>query len=389
MVAVLLLPLISQSQQSMIKEILNKDTQIKSDESSSMNRIISANYGENIFFMSQTKYNSLKHRYIYKFNIKTGDSDSLKISYSKETKSFINERFFSIEVTDNKIIILTDENINILQYSNNKINSITSIKNKYFFSYIKKLNNNEFFLYVNYNFHPLDAPDRHVWAKLNLTTNNITDVKKMSEDNAIYSHFVNNWVSIYNGLIAYSNTTEYKITFYNSNFTKMDSLISDKLDSNKIYLNEVDSNNDYSKEGITNMMKKDEQSLKRIQKIFLLDSAHIMVMVKIPKTPKCEFDLWSKTNNNWSLNNTELISNFYESNKKYEQNNQLAEGFFGNVNGVLYNKNNEYNIIYFPFMENIITESFDYNIDYNDKINSLVKKQKLTYGIKKYKIYFK
>ncbi len=374
------------SQQSQIIELSNKNLNIKSNETSSVNAIVSTFNSGITYFITKYNYNHSNYRQIYRYNEVSGLVDSIQIDNSKHTKNLIHDNVFSIAVADSTIILLTDKFIYLFEVLGNKITNTSTLTNKYSFNQIRKLSNNEYFLYVNYNFHPADSPHRHLWGKLLLKERMITDLKRMDESNAIFSHFIHQWFSIYNGLIAYSLTTDYKIYFYDTNFSKIDSICSNRLDSNQIYLNEIRSQNNYTKEGINAMLQKDEVLLKRIQKIFLLDSTHLLVMVKLPSSPKCLFDIWLKAHDKWELSSSTLVSNFYEVNQTYTNNNELAEGFFGNVNGIGYNGNNEFTIVYFPFIDNIETKSFDLDKDYNSKINKMIKENNLSYGVRKYKI---
>ena len=389
MVTIILLPLLFNAQSVNLKEVTNNNLLISGNETSVANKILSAENGDYLFFTTRSRSVITKNRCIYRINKKSYQIDTLKITSSKNVKSFIDEMFFSFDVTDDKIIILTDMEIIVLTYEKNVISFSSKIKNTYYFNYIKKLNNKDFFLYVNYNFHPLDAIDKHVWAKYNLDENKITGIKKMDETNSIFSHSTNSWVSVNNGIIAYANTINYKIKLYDSNFNCIDSIISNKLDNNSTHIEEIRSENNYSKEGITNMIKIDDINLKRIQKIFLNDSHHILVMVKSPKTFKCEFDFWQKKDNKWQLNESKVFSNFYEEGQVYHSENDLLEGFYGNVNGISYDQNNNFNIIYFPYMKNVVTTSFNLETDYNDVLNKMVNDKSLYYGIKKYKITYK
>ena len=385
-VAILLLPHFFYSQDKLIEEISNVKTIIKSDASASMDKIISCSYDDEIYFTTQSNYRSLNYRCIYILNNNKSSLDSITIFRNNKTKDFFEERFFSFAIVKNKIVLLTDPHIVTLTFKKNKIEEISSIKNEKFFNTVKLLDDNYLFLYINYNFHPFDSPDKHVWAKLNLKSNKIEDLKKMNEENSIFSHFVNNWVSVYKNEIAYSMTSKYKIYLFNKNFELYDSIISNKLDSNQIFLNSLKLKNNYSKDDINEIMKKDAEFLKRIQKIFLLDSTHLLVMLKLPKTSNCEFDLWVKKNGSWSINKTSIINNSYVANQFYDEKNTLFDAFFGNVNGIVYKGNFEFSTIYFPYLENIKTNSFNINTDYNEKINNLVKKNELYYGIKNYRI---
>lgn len=390
MAAIILLPLFFHCQTSLITEAYNLESIISNDGSGATNKIASTFYEEKLYFIPQSQFGDNKSgRHIYYYDIKTKKTDSLLLENSKKTKSVINQRFFSIEVTKDKIIVLTDPLILIFSYSKNKVEFKESIKNSKFFNKIKRISDDECFLYVNYNFHPMDAPDKHVWAKLNLNSKSIEQIKKMDDSNSSFTHFMNDWMSIYHGLISYANTTEYKIRFYDLNFNVIDSIFTHELDSTNIKFSRLAVNSLNSKEAISDLMKTDEVLFKRIQKIFLLDSSTIMVMLKLPKTRNCQFDLWSKVNGKWKLITSQVFDNFYKEGNSYSKVNPNPEGFFGNTNGINYIDNGVFLIVYFPYFENIGTPSFNRKRDYDERINEIARKGNLHYGIRKYEVKIK
>lgn len=383
-VAFLLLPLFFLSQNSFVKEISNSNTDIKVDPSAT--KTLSYLFKNTIYFIDPNKYDK-KELIINTYDISTDKkSSSYVIENSKENRALLNDRIFSFAVVTNSLIALTDSYIFILNLEKNKATVKYSIKNeKAAFNKIKPINEKEFLLYVYYNFHPLDAPVRHVWAKLNLNKKSVEQITKRDDKYAVYTHMVNDWISTYKGLIAHANTTDYHIGFYNEQFDKIDSICSDKLNSNQAFLNLIPQNIT-SKGEIAEIIKKDDSLLKRIQKIFLLDSTTLMVMLKVPNTRNAEFDLWQKKENKWQLAKTESINTFYQAKQQYNNLNNKFNPFYGNMYGVVLGESKTFYILYTPFMNDIVTESFDLNKDYNQQINEMVRTKKIYYGIRKVKI---
>jgi hypothetical protein len=382
--AIVLLPLFSVCQNSFVKEISNFNTGIPADPSAS--KILSFLFKNTIYFLDPNKYDK-KDLVINAYDIIANKKrESIFIENNKLNRSLLNVRIFSFAITDTKVIALTDSYIFILKIEKNKATVVNSIKNeKAAYSKIRPLNENEFLLYVYYNFHPLDAPVRHVWAKLNIEKQTIENRTIQDDKNAIYTHLVNDWLSTYKGLIAHSNTIDYQIYFYNDKFEKIDSINSDKLETNKAHLNSIPDNIS-SKDEIMEVIQKDDSLLKRIQKIFLVDSTTLLVMLKVPKSRNAEFDLWQKKSGAWVLKKTESINTFYQDKQAYNSSNNKINPFYGSMYGTPTGSSNMFYIIYTPFMEDITTDSFNLNKDYNQKINDMVRDNKVFYGIKKIKI---
>lgn len=378
------LPLFILSQNKIISESNNTNSNVKVIGNNT-NIIVCFNNNK-IYFTDQFNIDTKKNRNIYYYDILNNNYSTIKIEYNKANKAFFYTRIFSFELENNKLIVLTDSYIFTLLLEQNTATVIKSVKNaKASFNKIIKISNENFLLYVNYNFHPLDALDKHVWAIYNLETSNISSITKMDEVDYIFTHLVNNWLSVYKGLIAHSQSSNYKVFFYNDKFKTIDSLVSNKLIDNNKFLNNLNKNVK-SKDDIYNIIKQDDSSLTRIQKIFLLDSNNLLVMVKLPKTRDMVFDLWKKINNQWMLQKTEMSSPFYREGEMYNNTNNTFNPLYGNLNGIAYDNNYNFYVIYSPFIENIETKSFNIDEDYNKKVNDMVKKNNLYYGVRKISI---
>lgn len=354
------------------------------DESANMMKLTSSILDNTLYFTTLNEIPG-KLRWIYTYNLSSGKQDSISIKSTKETKQLFEKRLFSMEVMEHTIVLMNDIYVYVFNLNRGKAKFEYSLKLEKKFNQVFKLNDTELLLYVNYNFHPKSSVEKHVWAKLDLKSRTISPFKRMEESNNRFSSLNNRWISVYNGLIAHAQTTDYKISLYDSNFNLKDSIISDKLESNKKALSRLNPVYDYSRDEVMRDMRMDDSSLTRIQKIFLLDSTHLMVMLKLPKTFKCEFDLWEKNANGWSIKKTERLSGFYEESQKYTPDQQPVLGLFGNISGISYN-NHEFYFVYYPFMENIKSESFNRKKDYDEPSNDLVRKGELYYGIYKYKV---
>ena len=208
----------------------------------------------------------------------------------------------------------------------------------------------------------------------------------MDDNNVVFSPMLNSWISVYKGMIAYAQTTDYTIRFYDENFNLFDSIKSNSLDKNKDYLELIPDGKSYSLDEINRTQEADDSLLTRIQKVFLLDSTHLLLTLKQPKTHHLLYDIWEKKNLTWTKIKSEDLPGHYEDKSKYTKENNSITGFYGGLTGLSYAGNNEFYFIYFPFIENPISSSFDYQKDYYDIVNEMTRQNKLYYGIKKLKI---
>jgi hypothetical protein len=382
----LLLPELFLAQSNELKQLSNQSLPVKSDVVTSMRKILSSNLGDIIFFTPENFCNSDKVAKVYKYSLSQNKVDSLQFKLDKKIKKYFKFSNKSICATKDYFFILNDENIVVFKYNKLKLEFLKVIVNEKSFNKAKILDATTLFLYVNYNYHPMDEPDKHTWGKLNLQTLTIESVKKMPDDNVMFAYFVNDWFSIYNGLIAYANTSNYKITLFDKNFNKTDSIVSNVLDSNKRIISKFKFQDNHSKDDIAVLMKEDANTLKRILKITLLDSTHVLAILQLPKTQNYQLDTWKKTNGTWTLFASETVNSSYQKDKAYTKDNTPRFGLFGNTNGVSYLSKGIFSIIYFPYMNAIETPSYDMERDFNGALNELVKTNQLFFGIKQYAI---
>ncbi len=385
MAMVILQPLCVFSQNTIYKEVYNLNTKYAPDKLTPSSSIMAYHDG---FVFSIAKFNCIEKDFlvIKQYNIKKQNLSLIKIKKTKENKKLFSESIFSFAVTENKLVIITGYNIFIFDKKNDDLQLKKVLKNKQSFTRVFRLNSKNLLLYVNYNFHPLDSPDIHVWAKLNLDGDSIYSVKKMGDESKQFTYFVNEWISTYKGLIAYAHTTDYTIRLYNQNFEQVDSIKSDLMNVNLPLLKYISSGDEHSSDEMTAIRKADDTLLTRIEKTFLLDSTSLLAIIKLPKTNYLRFDLWKKINTKWSITKTNTLPSYYQKGGAYNEKNNELTGFFGNYDGLIYAGNFDFYFFYFPFIENITTKSFNFEEDYNDKINKLTREKQIYYGIKKIKI---
>lgn len=382
--ATMLLPLFCISQNRVFRHAENINTGIHSTNSYP-DKIVGCYFQENIY--ATTADNSTGSELtISQFNINTHASVAIQIKKSKSTSTLFGRSILALSVRGDKFYLLNSSYLNILKRQGDQLVFIKAIENKPSFNTIHPLGENTLLLSVNYNFHPMDEAHKHTWAKFDLAKDSLQPEIYRNEENARFSYFVNSWLTTYKGLIAYSKTTEYNIRFYNNDFQLQDSIVVDDLKSNDAVLHLLPMGNEYSTDEMKKIRAVDDSLLHRIEKIFLVDSNNLLVTIRRPKSKTYRFDLWQKYSGKWKLLNSQLVENNYIENTRYTPANNQIHGFFGNHSIVVSDENGTFYNYYFPFRENVISDSFNMQKDVVDPTNELTRKNRLFYGVRKLKI---
>lgn len=311
-----------------------------------------------IYFMPS--YTNEKERLIYLTDLDGRTKESLIIREDR-VKGFKNERIAQFIVSGNNLIVLSNKSIHIFRRDRNSFQLAKTIKNQYSFDHIEKLGGS-FLLHVCYSFHPMDQLETNLWAKLDMSSMEIGKLYVPAIDNSRFGSFVNSWVSTYKKTIAHASAKEYKIMFYNDLFVPIDSIVLYdelfKLDTSLV--NKADL---YSKEGISNFMKLDDEKFSRIRKVVMLDSTRILVLSKlsqeVPKDKgKVRMDLWDKSSGLWKLHYQTTGDEIYKDNEPYDDQHAFLGNLYQNVFDLRVNEGRIY-CVSFPYYPKVITESFD------------------------------
>lgn len=301
----------------------------------------------------------------------------------KGKKGLKNERIIQFEILENKLIILSNASIHFYRRSGNQFVLEKSIKNQYSFSGMNRLGRN-LLLHVCYPFHPLDQEETNVWAKLDLSKQEITEIHSPVIDNTKFGCFVNSWVSTFGTTIAHASTSEYKIVFYNEFYKPVDSIVEnekyfgiDTIIVNKLKLQ--------SKEAISNFMNLDEEKFTRIRKIFMLDDNHLLVLSKLsqsvsPPNGKARMDFWVKGLKGWEKKNQVFGDDIYRKGEVYDEQHPFLGNIYQNIYSICVEGGKLYSVS-FPFYPKVVTQSFDMSKD----IDSYFKdKSEFYYGLENF-----
>lgn len=350
----------------------------------SMNEIKSCRFDSVIFFINNTSINN-QHQVSF-FNYKTNKSGSIKINLKKKD-NFYQERISSFLKFQNDFIFLTNKSIYLFKEKNGFLTLQNKIENTHNFSQILPLGE-KIFLYVNYNYHPLDAKHQHAWAILN--SENLTFDKFIvkENDNTKFSAFVNNWVDTYKSKLVYTKTLEYKIMFHDTDLNEIDSIVSNELYENIDNINFSIENSDFSKEYYTNLKKIDDSLLTRIRKIYFLNDTTVGVLLKIKNSHILRMDIWQKNSNEWIKVKSDSSTIWYEKGVEYSNKKTIYTDFYQNLYGFVYIGNYQFIKSYYPYIQSVDTKSFDENLDYFDKQNQTIKNEEIFIGFKTIQISF-
>lgn len=387
MAVALLLPLCSFTQKSLYEENYNLSTGIraKNDEP---DRTIVCFFGGSVYTLpSRAAFQGDEIR-MTRFDTQSRQAQQIVIRKRPDSKAMFGQYILALAVTEHKLFVLTGKSIFILKKEGATYRPTKAIPNEGSFTRLYPLGPTELLCYVNYNFHPMDEPHKHSWARLSIMNDSLGAEKHMDDDNVLFSYFVNEWFSTYKGLIAYAHTTDYSIRFCNDRLEPFDSIQSNSLQSNREKLALFPKGKQHSVDEMNAIKRLDDSLLARIEKIFLLDSTHLLVTIKQAQSADLRFDLWTKINNTWNLHQTMTREGFYTEGKAYSSENNTLTGFAGNFNGLVYAGGGDFYYYYYPYVKNITTTAFDKQKDYHDVINGLSTKNSLYYGLKKIRIHF-
>lgn len=343
--------------------------------------ILSYIEGETIYFMPM--YTDAPERVVFSVGLDGAVKESFTIR-QKGKKGLGNERIVSFAVSGTKLIVLSGSSIHFYERSGKHYVVEKSIKNPYSFSGIERLGNS-FLLHVCYPFHPLDQKETSVWAKLDLAKQEVVDVHFPEIDNTKFGNLVNSWVSTYEGTIAHASSKEYKIVFYDANYSRVDSI---ELQSDTLFrvdMGFVEQFDLRSKTGISQFMESDAQKLTRIRKVFLLDDRHLVVLSRLskevsPPGGKARLDFWEKDTSGWKIKSQVLGDDMYQEGERYDEQHVFLGNLYQNVFDLRISNGQIYSVS-FPYYPKVITESFDRERDMDGVLKDATE---YYYGLEKF-----
>lgn len=385
MAAVFLLPLLSYAQNPVFSLISNTNTGLSSPINEPPDRIVGCYAQENIYAIAANSA-SKSMLSISEFNLKTNSSRLLTIKKNKANSSLFGRSVLAISVQGDKLYVLNSSYLNILIKEGDRLKFYKAIKNNPSFNCIHQLGKNYLLLSVNYNFHPMDEPHKHTWSKFDVINDSLYAENYREEANARFSYFTNSWLSTYKGMIAYARTIDYNIKFYDDKFLLRDSIATSEFDPNAKLMSIIPKGNEYSTDEMKRISAASDTLLYRIEKIYLIDSIRLLVTIKQPKTKIYRLDLWKKTGAKWERISTQFLESAHIAGKRYTSDNNQISGFFGNHSIVVSDEKRYLYNYYFPFRNNVITDSFNMERDYIEPLNDLTRKNQLYFGVRKFRI---
>lgn len=323
-----------------------------------------------------------KERSIYLIDLDGRPKELLTINEGG-IKGFKSERIIQFIISGSNLVILSNKSIHFFRRDRNSFQVVKTIKNKYSFDHIEKLGDS-FLLHVCYSFHPMDQAETNLWAKLDMSSMELGKLYIPPIDNSKFGSFVNSWVSTYGNTIVQASTSHYKVMFYNDLFLQIDSIVlSDelfKLDT--ALINHADL---YSKEGISNFMKLDDEKFSRIRKVILLSSTRVLIISKLAQEApadngKVRLDIWDKKAGVWKLENQILGDEIYKDGERYDDQHIFLGNLYQNVFDLRVDNGQVY-CVSFPYYPKVKTENFVREKDIDAYFKDLTE---FNYGLEKF-----
>lgn len=333
-----------------------------------------------------SKSNLSKDRVVYSYNSEDGKIDSLIFDNNKNTKLFRDKRILSFSIVGSKFVFLCSDFIYIFKHQSNRLVFDMFVLNEFGFMNCHKFGNN-ILLNVCYNYHPEDFKDANVWAILNLKSNLIEHVKLLENDNnSFFGSFVNDWIVTRDSIICYARTDEYRVTFHNSAFETVDEIWTNELGENKIIVDNLKSQFDYSRDAIIELQKVDEANLTRIRKVYYLQEDVVMVLLKVGGQEIIRADYWKKKEGIWERVLIDYSSLWFEEGGSYSDREITYTDFYQNMFDLIYIGGGQFYMPYYPHIPIVETNNFNRQRDYFDKQNKVIENNEIYIGIKAIKL---
>ena len=377
--------LFSQSRNVRVLENKKGSAVVLNDQNNGKYYSIKSTYSDSTLFF--TTEQSIDHkRVIYCYDLASEKQSTLTIPKTRKYKSFFDERILSFSICGSMYVFVCNNTLFILRrIKGNKLQFVAKIKNEYNFMQSHTIGKNVM-VSVCYNFHPEDATYKHVWAIINLTENRLSQVTIQSDENALFGSFVNNWINVSDSKIAYARASEYTITIHDDQFKQLDSIKTTELDGNKRYIQQFKEENLYSKDAIFHLKQLDDSLLTRIRKVYFLNDTTILALIKLAGKKELRADYWLKSNGNWTRLDQDYSSIWYVEGKTYSNDQMIYADFYQNTFGFSYSGDNQFPLVYFPYIPAISTTNFNSDENYFQLQNEAIKNNDTFFGVKKYQI---
>lgn len=314
----------------------------------------------------------------------------VELPKNKNNKLLCEERVSSMTLCDKRLVVVGNYHIFLLNfnadYSGLKL--IGKIKNEDNFTF-SKLVGSQVFLSVLYDFHPLDAPHKHIWGLYDVGKGELVKREIMPDDDVKFSYFVNQWFSTYGDKIAYARSTSYHIGIFDNQFNLIDSIVSDELSGNFETVKEIQSKDFHSKFQISHLKLLDDSLLTRIRKVYFTNDSTMFVLLKLKQSNQLRLDIWvkNKEENKWLKHGEAQLPLWYEEGQVYSQNNlRTLTDFYQNVFDLVYVNNQIFELWYYPYMPVVSTSDFNAKKDYYEIQNKSVIEGNSSMGVKKIRI---
>lgn len=316
-------------------------------------------------------YSKGKNRYLYRYR-QNEKIDSLCFDTSKRLRKLFNERIDDLVVKDDTVVVVTNDHIYQLINNKNYLKFRSVINNVQSFKGAECIGDNVL-LHVCYPFHPAEKRLHNLWARYSMKTGTIEQDFVPSIDNSRFGNLVNSWVTSYKGLVAQASTWEYKVHFYNDRFQLVDSMIFEDEIVKKIPKKAIDTFLLDSKEGVGKFRTFESQNFSRIRKVYLLDSTHLLVLIKMKEADGLEnkvlVELIEKKNGTWKKIHSSMEDLWYVDGQAYNDSTVVYAGMYQNFFPINVSDGRVMRL-FCPYVPKVVTSSFNRKKDIGDYITN-------------------
>jgi len=222
-----------------------------------------------------------------KLNLKTYTKQLINIYVPGISFKILSPNIKNFDINDSALVILFHNNCFAYFKLKNKNYVFDFIEPlQYSFQDIRLLPNSRLLIYNNYNSHPTGNPDKTILHVYNCKTHKIQASARPHFNNIAFSHFSpNHWIDVNANSIMLSQTSSYRISFFDFNLTKINEFAHSENDwvyADTNYINILEGIKPrISPKDIIDRLSPMEDSVSRIEAIYTLSPTQLLVR----KTP--------------------------------------------------------------------------------------------------------
>ncbi len=188
---------------------------------------------------------------------------------------------------------------------------------------------------IQYYYHPKDQKLNSGLVTYNITKDRFTNAQEINLNNMEWSLFAHDWVSSKNNMIAFSQSTDYKIKIYDTSLYLVDSIIYTpenwKVFNNNILQKYRDSVLGFNSKNVIYYLMPFKEKYSRIESVFFKDHETLIVVyfnfsgLINEESAKKYLDIWKLKNGRWVLDKKSISCEPVD----VQQNDKITKTNFG------------------------------------------------------------